>query len=261
MSNVDHTKNIIEVMDVSFSFNTQPVLSHISLNIHQGDYLGVIGPNGSGKTTLLKIMLGLLKPSSGSISLFGTPLSDFRSWSRIGYVPQKTLNFDPLFPATVEEVVSMGLYGKKGLFHLLQSEDQKEVKTALDHVQLWEYRKRRIGDLSGGQQQRAFIARALVGKPDVMFLDEPTAGVDLKTQEEFYRLLKKVNQELNITLVLVSHEVDIVARETTEVACINHTLMYHGSPKEFIEGNMLSSLYGKSVKMVMHDHSYGTVSV
>jgi zinc transport system ATP-binding protein len=261
MSNVDHTKNIIEVKDLSFSYHQQVVLERIGLNIHQGDYLGIIGPNGGGKTTLLKIMVGLLQPNEGSVLLFGTPISDFHDWSRIGYVPQKILNFDPQFPVTISEVVSMGLFGKKGLFHWLNTKDMKEVQNTLERVGLWNYRNHRIGDLSGGQQQRAFIARALVGKPDILFLDEPTAGVDIKAQEEFYRLLKKINQELNITLVLVSHEIDIVARETTEVACINRSLRYHGTPKEFIEGNMLSTLYGRNIKMVMHDHSYGTVSV
>lgn len=261
MSIVDHTKNIIEVDNISFAYDQQRVLDHVTVNIHQGDYLGIIGPNGAGKTTLLKIMLGLLTPTSGSVSLFGTPVNDFHQWSRIGYVPQKILNFDPQFPATIEEVVSMGLYGKKGLFHWLNNQDIHAVKTALQHVELWDFRKRRIGDLSSGQQQRAFIARAIVGNPDIIFLDEPTAGVDTKTQEEFYHLLKKLNHELNMTLVLVSHEILVVARETTEVACINHSLIYHGSPKEFIEGNMLSRLYGEHIKVVAHDHNYGTVRI
>lgn len=254
MSIVDHTKNIIEVKDVSFSTGNRQILENISLNIHLGDYLGIIGPNGAGKTTLLKIMLGLIPPTSGSISLFGTDINKFNNWSKIGYVPQKILNFDPQFPVTAEEVVAMGLFGKKGLFHGLNNKDKKAVETALDHVELTSFRNRRIGDLSGGQQQRVFIARAIVAEPEVIFLDEPTAGVDANAQEQFYELLRRLNQTLNLTLILVSHEIDIVARETTEVACINQSLIYHGSPKEFIEGDMLRKVYGKTIKIVPHHH-------
>jgi zinc transport system ATP-binding protein len=155
----------------------------------------------------------------------------------------------------------MGLFGKIGLFHWRNTHDNKDIQTALEHVELWNIRNTRIGDLSQGQQQRAFIARALVGKPEVLFLDEPTTGVDIQTREEFYKLLKKINHELHITLILVSHEIDIVTRETTEVACINHSLMYHGTPKEFVEENILPTIYGNNIKMLRHDHNYGTVSV
>lgn len=259
MQIADHTHNIIQVKDISFTSGNRLILDRITLNIHRGDYLGIIGPNGAGKTTLLKVMLGLLKPTSGSISLFGTDLNKFHEWSKIGYVPQKILDFDTQFPATAAEVVAMGLYGKKGLFHGLNQQDRKAVDTALNHVEMLAFKSRRIGDLSGGQQQRIFIARAIVANPEIIFLDEPTAGVDAKAQEQFYILLRRLNQTLNLTLVLVSHEIDIVARETTEVACINQSLIYHGSPKEFIEGDMLRRLYGGTIKVVPHHH--GNLSI
>lgn len=254
MSDIDHSHNIIEINQVSFSYDHDLTLDDITFNIHQGDYLGIIGPNGGGKTTLLKIMIGLLSPLKGSVKLFGQDIKHFKEWNRIGYVPQKLVSMDAQFPATVEEVVSMGLFGKKGLFHFLTADDNNFVNESLRHVDMEQYKTRRIGDLSSGQQQRVFIARALVAKPDVLFLDEPTTGVDIKAQEQFYLLLKKLNRDLNITLVLVSHEIDIVAQETTEVACINRSLIYHGSPKEFINSNMLASVYGKNVKIVAHHH-------
>lgn len=251
---VDHTKNIIEVKNVSFSYGKEKILEDISLNIHKGDYLGIVGPNGGGKTTLLKIILGLLPLQSGSITLFDQSRNNFSHWAKIGYVAQKSLNFDAKFPATVFEVVSMGLYGKKGLFKMFNEGDKKKVLEALENVEMKEFKDRLIGDLSGGQQQRVFIARALVGRPEIIFLDEPTVGVDIRAQEQFYSLLHTLNRELQITLVLVSHDVDVVARETTEVMCINQTLVYHGSPKDFIKPEVLEKLYGKGVKFILHDH-------
>lgn len=251
---VDHTKNIVELKDVCFSYNKQSILHDISFNIHLGDYLGVIGPNGGGKTTLLKIILGLLKPQCGEVKLFGQDIHNFKDWYKIGYVPQKTTDFEANYPATVQEVVAMGLYGKKGLFHSLDQKDHQQVTKALENVGMSEYKGRLINDLSGGQQQRVFIARALVSNPQVLFLDEPTVGVDIRAQEEFYNLLQKLNKELELTLVLVSHEIDVVANESTELLCVNQTVIYHGEPKKFIKEDYLNKLYGKGVKFILHDH-------
>lgn len=251
---LDHTKNIIEVENISFGYTSEMVLKDITLNIHQGDYLGMIGPNGGGKTTLLKIMLGLLKPKTGTIKLFGVDIKKFKDWSKIGYVPQKAINFDVKFPATVEEVVTMGRYGKRGLLHWVNKEDKEKVNQALEQVEMLDFKDKLIGDLSGGQQQRVFIARALAGEPQVIFLDEPTVGIDAKTQEQFYELLKKLNKTLDLTLVLVSHDIDVVAHEVTEVACINQNLVCHTSPHTFFQGDNLEKLYGKDLKHIVHGH-------
>jgi len=251
---VDHTKNIIEIKNVSFKYGTNLVLKDISVQIHHGDYLGVIGPNGSGKTTLLKVMLGLLKPVAGEVRMFGQSLNQFKDWSKIGYVPQKAINFDPLFPATVYEVVAMGRYAKAGLLHRLKPADHSKIKEVLRQVEMLEFQDRLIGDLSSGQQQRVFIARALAGEPDVIFLDEPTVGIDVKTQEQFYTLLKQLNQQLGLTLILVSHDIDVIANEVTELACINQTLIYHGEPKQFVAGDYIQKLYGKNIRQILHDH-------
>lgn len=251
---IDHTKNIIEIRDLSFAYNQERVLEGINLNVHLGDYLGIIGPNGGGKTTLLKIMLGLLKPTSGTVYLFGQDICCFKNWSKIGYVPQKAVNFDSNFPATVYEVVSMGRYGRKGLFHSLNTKDKTIVEESLRQVEMTEHKERIIGDLSGGQQQRVFIARALAAQPEVIFLDEPTVGVDVATQESFYKLLKKLNQRLDLTLVLISHDIDIVAHEATELACVNKTLIYESKPQDFFKNDGLKRLYGNQVKFIMHNH-------
>ncbi len=254
MQYVDHTKNIIRIKNVSYAFGKQKVLRDIGFNVHQGDYLGIIGPNGGGKTTLVKIILGLLKPSVGTVEMFGEDIRKFKNWQKIGYIPQKAINFDVNFPVTVREVVSMGLFAKKGLLRFLGAEDQEKVTQALKQVEMKEFGSHLIGDLSGGQQQRVFIAKALVTEPSLLILDEPTAGIDIKAQEKFYTLLQDLNKKLHITLIMISHEIDVIAHEATEFACINETLFYHGPPKEFIKEDFLTKLYGKGVRFLLHSH-------
>lgn len=223
---VDHTKNIIEVKDLSFSYEDHKVLEGVNLNIHKGDYLGVVGPNGGGKTTLIKIILGLLKPDSGEIKLFDKPLKQFSDWEKIGYVAQKATNFDPAFPITVSEVVALG-----------KTKDNENIKWALSVVEMENYSDKLIGELSGGQQQRVFIARALAQKPQVIFLDEPTTGIDAETQKDFFAFLTKLNEKLDITLILISHDINIVTDKASEIAFINKKLTYFDNPKEFLKKN------------------------
>ncbi|HBC45389.1 MAG: Zinc uptake system ATP-binding protein zurA [Candidatus Collierbacteria bacterium GW2011_GWB1_45_35] len=250
---VDHTKNIIEVSGVSFAYNEDLVLENVDLNIHKGDYLGVIGPNGGGKTTLIKIMLGLLMPKIGVVKMFGEDIQSFEDWSKVGYVPQKVINFDVNFPATVFEVVAMGRYGKRGLFKSLTKEDKRIIGDSLKQVEMFEFKNRIIGDLSGGQQQRVFIARALAGQPEVIFLDEPMAGVDSLAQDQFYQLLKKLNHELGLTLVFISHDIEAVVNEVTEIAFVNRKLSYDDDPKSFVKEEM-KKLYGDSKFIHHHKH-------
>jgi zinc transport system ATP-binding protein len=244
MQPVNHTHTIIELDKVSFSYAQEEVIKDVSLSIHKGDYVGIIGPNGGGKSTLLKLMLGILSPDQGSIKLFGKNCQDFKNWSKIGYVPQRAF-IEMGTPVTVEEIVSMGRYGKRGLLHFPNKEDKEKTLFALKEVDMLEHKNRQIGDLSGGQQQRAFIARALASEPEIIFLDEPTVGVDIKTQKQFYTLLRKLNKELDLTLVLASHELDVVAHESTELVYINRTIVYYGNPEEFLKGQYFHELIGK----------------
>ena len=254
MPKVDHTKNIIEVKNVSFAYGRETVLENITLDIHQGDYIGLIGPNGAGKTTLFKIMLGLLRPKTGTVRLFGQDPEGFRDWQRIGYVPQKAINFDANFPATVFEVVSMGLSGRIRLSNRATQEERQAVWKALGLVEMREYENRLIGSLSGGQQQRVFIARALASQPDVIFLDEPTTGVDQKTQDGFYALLKNINEEAGITLVLVSHDIERLTKEVMHIACVDRTLTCHVSPEEYLSESQTANVLGREVKLITHHH-------
>lgn len=249
MQRVDHSSNIVEVKHVSFSYGKHEVLRDVNLNIHKGDYLGVVGGNGAGKTTLLRIMLGLLQPSSGSVKLFGKDLRDFKEWSRIGYVPQKATSFDANFPATAIEVVQMGLYGKKGLFRGLSEEDRERARRSLASVEMSGYENKLVGDLSGGEQQRVFIARALAGDPELLFLDEPTMSVDRTAKKEFYALLEKLNRELDLTVILITHDVEGIAYGAMHIACIDRTLFFHNSLEEY-----LKETRGKDTGIITHTH-------
>ncbi len=218
---------VVQIEDVSFRYENENVLEHVSLTVPKGAFLGLVGPNGSGKSTLLKCVLGLLKPNSGRIFLFGEPIESFREWHRIGFVSQKANSFNRSFPATVEEVAASGLTAKRGLFRLLTKEDRRAVTAALEAVGLSELAKRNIAELSGGQQQRVFIARALASQPDLLILDEPTVGVDARHVHEFYELLGDLNRR-GLTLILVTHDIGTITERVTHIACLNRRLYFHG---------------------------------
>ncbi|MBS4176318.1 metal ABC transporter ATP-binding protein [Lederbergia citrea] len=247
---------IIEIKDVSFRYERENVLEHIQLAVPKGAFLGLVGPNGSGKSTLLKLILGLLKPQHGDIFLFGQPQQKFKEWDRIGFVSQKANSFNSGFPATVYEVVASGLTSKIGLFRFIGNDKRNEIMRAIESVGMEQFANRNIGELSGGQQQRVFIARAIVSKPDILILDEPTVGVDAKNVKSFYDMLEKLNKELGITLILVTHDVGTITNKVTHVACLNKHLHYHDAAEEFekLSPEDLSSIYQHDVHVLSHDH-------
>jgi zinc transport system ATP-binding protein len=251
------TSPVIEVRDVSFGYGKDLVLDRVSLTVGRGEYLGLIGPNGSGKTTLLRLILGLLPLTQGEIRLFGTPVQQFRERWRVGYVAQKAASFNSAFPATVEEVVSTGLTARRGLFRRFTASDRLAVRQALDRVGLLPYKDRLVGRLSGGQQQRVFIARALVSRPELLILDEPTVGVDASAEGQFYRLIRRLREEMGLTVILVSHDIGAITHEVSALACLNRRLFYHGSPADFGTEEQLCELYGHDVLRIHHHHHRG----
>lgn len=253
LSGVDHTKNIVEIENISFSYDNKiNVLENINLQIHKGDYIGLVGPNGSGKTTLIKVIIGLLKSKTGTIKFFGENIGSFKDWHKIGYVPQSVVNFDKSFPATVMDVVLMGRYAKKSFLKRINAEDKKLAKEVLKKVEMWDFKDRLVGDLSGGQMQRVFVARALVNNPEIIFLDEPTAAIDEKNKIEFYELLQKLNKEMCITLVMVSHDIKKLTEEVMHIVCVDKTLTCHTTPEEFISESQSASISGQDVKIITH---------
>jgi zinc transport system ATP-binding protein len=246
------SKTVIEIDNVSFHYDYTEVLKNISFSVQEGDFLALLGPNGSGKSTLLKIMLGLLKPMSGQVKLFGTPIQQFNEKQLVGYVSQKSNAFNSGFPATVFEVVRSGLTKKVGLFKGFPKDAKQRVLEALQAVGMEAFMDRNIGQLSGGQQQRVFIARALVAKPKVLILDEPTVGIDHDNVQAFYNMLAELNMKQRITMILVTHDVDMVSNRISHVACLNQKIHFHGFKNDFdaISQEELDAWYGHSVRKI-----------
>src|SRR5690606_24726602 len=245
-------KPLIELKDVSFQYEYTQALKNISLSVNEGDFLALIGQNGSGKSTLLKLILGLLKPMSGEIKLFGEQANHFKHREWIGYVSQKSNAFNSGFPATVEEVVKSGLSQKVGLFKRYPKDADFLVKGALKDVGMEKFLKRNIGQLSGGQQQRVFIARALVADPKLLILDEPTVGIDRENVQVFYDMLAHLNKHHNMTMILVTHDVDTVSDRVSHVACLNQSMHFHGYKNDFdtISEEQIASWNGHSVRKI-----------
>ncbi|MDY0405203.1 metal ABC transporter ATP-binding protein [Virgibacillus sp. 179-BFC.A HS] len=247
---------VISLKNVNYAYEEKTVLENINFELQEGSFMGLLGPNGGGKTTLIKLVLGLLKPTSGTVELYGKPASRFKNKHLIGFVSQKSNAFNKGFPATVYEVVSMGLTAKIGYMHFFTKKHKKIILDAIDQVGMAAYKNRNIGELSGGQQQRVFIARALVSKPKLLILDEPTVGVDSENVQRFYELLHRLNVEKGITMLLITHDTGIITQYATDIACLNKHIHFHGKPDDYIAMNEadLSNLYGHPINKVVHDH-------
>lgn len=207
---------ILEFENICFGYEKEMVLNDVSFSINKGDFLGIIGENGTGKTTIMKLILGFLPYTSGNIRIFGEERKNFKNTELLGYVSQKANSFVSDFPATVYEVVSAGLYAKSGLFKRASKEDRKNVDMVLEQVGMAEYKNRLIGRLSGGQQQRVFIARALVKKPEIMILDEPTVGIDAKSVEAVTKLIEELNRQ-GMTVIMTNHDTHSLKREANKL--------------------------------------------
>ncbi len=239
--------SLLRVDNLSFRYQEELVLDQVSFSIDRGDYVGLVGPNGSGKSTLVKVILGLLSLQDGEVFLFDTPLKKFQSWEKVGYVPQYVFRNDRNFPATVREVVESGHMGRAPLwcqfgFGACHSLDEPLALTGTEHLL-----HRRIGELSGGERQRVFIARALVSKPELLILDEPTTGVDQAAQTDFYALLKRLNEEHGLTILLISHDLEVVAHETKKALCLNRSLVHTGPAETLHDEEVLYKLFGDRI--------------
>ena len=237
---------VISVKDLSFDYDGGPILEDVNLSIREGDSVCIIGPNGGGKTTLIKLILGLLKPARGKVRVFGKDPA--RVCRRIGYMPQH-LNIDPLFPATVESIVLMGRLGGQTHGRYTRS-DHEAAREALREVSLSELADNSFAHLSAGERQRVLIARALVGKPDLLLLDEPTAMVDAAAEAQLLEKLGGLPRRM--TIVMVSHDLGFVSRMVRTVVCVNRRVAVH--PTNEVTGEIIADIYGTDLRMVRHDH-------
>lgn len=236
-------QEIIEIQNLSFSYGGEPIFSEIGFSVQPGDFAAIIGSNGAGKSTLLRLILGELAPTAGDIRLFGQDIRRFRDWPRLGYVPQNALKTGVDFPASVREIVQANLYAQVGLCRFASRAQRQKATDALKQVGMAGYEKRLISALSGGQQQRVMLARVLVGEPELMILDEPTTGVDASTVEALYELLRRLNRERGLTIVMVTHDVARVSEYASRILCLE-------------EGSMVELDRGQLQEELSHRHKH-----
>ncbi len=242
----------IELENLSVLLKEKEVLRNINLALEEGMFLGIVGPNGGGKTTLIRTILGLLKPSSGIVKIFGhLPGSSAVPDGIFGYLPQH-LNVDPNFPATALDIVLMGRYRKAGFLRWPGRADREKAAECLATMGVEGSLDSQYSQLSGGQQQRVSIARALAGEPKILVLDEPSTGIDVVGQEDFYHLLKGLQKKMGLTILMVSHDIGAVSAYVDEIACLNVSLYYHGNPIGALDEKIVKSVYGKGVDLLVH---------
>jgi zinc transport system ATP-binding protein len=246
---------ILSADKVSFRYNSTKVLTGVTFHLLKGDYVGLVGPNGSGKTTLVRCLLGLSRQAEGSISLFGKDPAAFWEWRKIGYLPQVIESFNPHFPATVKEVVALGLLGKKGFPKRLGKSDGVCTNRAMELLGIVDISNKLIGQLSGGQQQRALIAKALVGEPELLILDEPTTALDPEARENFFDILRRLNQEQAVTIVIITHDMGSIGKYASKLLYLDKRVVFYGSFEDFCVSEDMASYFGKfSQHLICHRH-------
>jgi zinc transport system ATP-binding protein len=246
--------NILSVEGLNFRYNSLEVLSDITFRMETGDYIGLVGPNGSGKTTLVKIILGLIKPRKGEISLFRVSSWKFKEWHRIGYLPQR-IHFNPYFPATVKEIVSLGLFSKKGFLLGADRPEERIINEAMRLMDISDIKNKLIGDLSGGQQQRVLVARALVNEPELLILDEPTTALDPETREIFFQALIELNKNKKLTIILVTHDIGTIGKYASKLLYLDKRIIFYGSFEDFCSSADMGSYFGEFAQhLICHRH-------
>ncbi len=249
-------KPIIEVKNLYVHYGMTEALHNISCTIAQGDFVGLVGPNGGGKTTLAKTILGLFPDYSGKISLFGEALSSFQSFHKIGYLPQKHTGINALFPASVEEVISLGLLSAKKWPKTINQEDLNKVTTLCNTLGIAKLKRKLITELSGGQQQKVLLARALVSDPELVILDEPSTALDPNSREQFFSLLKELNQQQKTTIILITHDTGYVGKYANKLLYIDRKLEFFGMIGDFCPSGEVLSCFEKNDKhLIWHQHN------
>jgi len=245
---------IIRFSHATFGFPGVIALKDITLEIAEGEFVGIIGPNGSGKTTLCKAVLGLMRPLEGSLQIFDCSCEELRCHhrARIGYLPQKG-RLDQNFPITVLEAVMMGRYGALGLFRRPAKQDREIALQALANVGMQDHHDTALGHLSSGQQQRVLIARALAQQPQVLLLDEPTTGIDITTQHSVLDLVRRLHRDLGLTVLLVTHDINMIRPQVDRLVLLKTRLFAAGAPEAVLKLDILQQVYGKDLVITEKD--------
>ncbi|WP_297888091.1 metal ABC transporter ATP-binding protein [Sulfurihydrogenibium sp.] len=238
---------MIKIENLYVEINGNLILEDVSFEVKKGEIVAVVGPNGGGKTTLVKVILGFVQPTKGKVLIEGKNPKDYVKSGKVGYLPQKS-SYDRDFPVSVFDVVMFGLINTS----LPYKEKEKKVLEYLNYVGMQQYKDYSFGKLSGGQQQRVMIARAIISQPELLILDEPSTGIDVVAQENFYEFIKKINKEKGITVIMVTHDIGAIGSFVNKVVGLNRRLHYLGDFKEFLQKEALDKLYGSEVKLLIH---------
>jgi ABC-type Mn2+/Zn2+ transport system ATPase subunit len=247
-------KPIVRFSHATFAYSNRIALDDITLDLMEGEFVGVIGPNASGKTTFLKGILGLIFPIQGSLQIFDCACEALRCHhrARIGYLPQKEL-IDPNYPITAWEVAMMGRYGAIGLLRRPSKVDREIVFESLQAVGMDPLKEAPFGTLSGGQQQRVLIARALAQRPQILLLDEPTTGIDATTQHHLIDLVQRLHRDYHLTIIFVTHDINIISPFVDSLLLLKTKLYGKGPPNEILTQETLSHVYGKEIILAERD--------
>lgn len=233
--------SLLEIRDVSLAYRDKTVLDGITLSVARGGTLGVIGPNGAGKTSLLKVILGILSPTRGTIQIDGLSPKQATRRGLVGYLPQNP-NIVTNLPIDTRQLIELGVAGRVGMLHAVSDEDERFIDELIEQVGLASQLHTPIGDLSGGQLQRTLIVRALVSRPRLLLLDEPTIGIDSRGQQEFMRLLADLKSKLGLTIVFVSHDLRAVTGISDRIACVSKSIHFHDVPQH-MPGDLVHRMF------------------
>ncbi len=248
MSKTVINQRLLEIRDLSFQYGTEKVLTHLNLSIDSGEYLGLLGPNGSGKSTLIRLILGLIKPSSGQIVWHQTDLE------QVGYVPQRISQTALDSPLNVTEIITSALARRPIWPNRLE---KQRIASLLKTLSIEDLAQKQLSQLSGGQRQRVFMARALVNQPKLLILDEPTIGVDGPSEEQFFNCLAQLHSQQGLTIILISHDLDSIAQAVSRVIFLNHKILADGPPEAILTDQLLAELFqNKQSLSHQHHHSH-----
>jgi ABC-type Mn2+/Zn2+ transport system ATPase subunit len=243
--------NALSVENLCVKADNRHLIENITFSVEEGRIIAIIGPNGAGKTTLIRAILGLIPYSPGSVLFFGHSMKQVNSHGRVGYVPQK-LEFDRTFPLTVSELLGFTVPPIYSFPFIRRKGEKRHIGELLEIVGVNELADRSIGSLSGGELQRVMIAKAIVNDPKILFLDEPASGVDIEGQERFYDLIKRLNKEKGLTVILISHDLNVVYRFADSVLCMNRRLICTGRPAETLTDEVIKTVYGEMMGAYIH---------
>jgi zinc transport system ATP-binding protein len=245
--------NAVEIKDLNVYFGNKKILDNINLSLEEKGIYSIVGPNGGGKTTLIKTILNLISKESGGIKIFGQPHEKYIKENYVGYLPQNAQSFKK-FPIKIIDIVLMGLIKEKKILGFSKNQIDRALQ-ALKVVNIENLYNKLIYQVSGGQRQRAMIARAIVGEPKLLILDEPTTGLDVANQRNFFEILRKLKEEMGMTIIMVTHDIGFVNSYTDRAICINRSIKANNHNLECLSEPFSTKFYGYSIKMIKHNHN------